>query len=519
MGHNDKPILVPLAKKTLSIDDINIGVIDPEIWQDAIKISFPSANLQGKNVSLFLKYDITNHTLDGAFIIPDKTLPTNKGEFDSIRLYFDVGHNGSKKIQDDDQEIIIYRDNTINYRSGEEFVKASDTGTINLNEPLLKIICKILSTSNGWQGIFKIYFTVEPQTYGFSIKQNDGRTNQSDLTSIIYPNPSFSERTWQDYNPSTWGDIAFDLPKPIISISEPKVEGLKVMLEGMVKSHSGGNITSIKIDWGDGKVEDINSNNLLISHLYSNLGNYEIQLIVYDSKNLSNKTSISVNTELPKIISNLKPTVEGLKVMLEGTIKSESGGNITSIKIDWGDGKVEDINSNNLPTSHLYSKPGAYNIKTSISNNFNESLEISNLIVIEQKLPEIRIDNVENKDDLIVTISGDAISETGKIDRIEVDWGDGEKENKKAFPMSHIYSKPGLYNIKLTAIDNIGQKGETTTDKMVRGSTEDTNPINSITDPAVIAAIIGAIATITVAWMQKTKQTSNAKFNKKRKYK
>jgi hypothetical protein len=59
---------------------------------------------------------------------------------------------------------------------------------------------------------------------------------------------------------------------------------------------------------------------------------------------------------------------------------------------------------------------------------------------------------------LKATITGEArpSEPDGEITNIHIDWGNGEEENFKNFPVSHVYSDPGSYNIMVTVTDNNG---------------------------------------------------------------
>jgi hypothetical protein len=69
-----------------------------------------------------------------------------------------------------------------------------------------------------------------------------------------------------------------------------------------------------------------------------------------------------------------------------------------------------------------------------------------------------QVDLQRSIDGLKATITGEARpSESGgQITNIHIDWGNGEEENLKNFPISHIYSDPGSYNITVTVTDNNG---------------------------------------------------------------
>ncbi len=50
-----------------------------------------------------------------------------------------------------------------------------------------------------------------------------------------------------------------------------------------------------------------------------------------------------------------------------------------------------------------------------------------------------------------VTVNGGV---TAPVERIQWEWGDGQKEDHHFFPASHTYANPGTYEIKVTLFDS-----------------------------------------------------------------
>lgn len=75
---------------------------------------------------------------------------------------------------------------------------------------------------------------------------------------------------------------------PNLSISKTNVFGLKVTVTGQAISQSGGQITKIHFDWGDGKAA--NAASFPMSHNYANPGTYDITITAYDRMLSTTKT-------------------------------------------------------------------------------------------------------------------------------------------------------------------------------------------------------------------------------------
>jgi hypothetical protein len=118
---------------------------------------------------------------------------------------------------------------------------------------------------------------------------------------------------------------------------------LKVTVTGQAISQSGGQITKIHFDWGDGNAADAAS--LPMSHNYAYPGTYDITITAYDRNMLSTtKTMSLIIKEATHVISHLPPTNRllvanasqdqivnsGNTVTLDGSKNKNPDGNITS---------------------------------------------------------------------------------------------------------------------------------------------------------------------------------------------
>jgi len=68
-AHNSNTIAVPVAKHPIILD----GVLNDTEWNDAFSFNFTSPRLHEGYVIIYLKYELFDKALSGAFYIPDKT--------------------------------------------------------------------------------------------------------------------------------------------------------------------------------------------------------------------------------------------------------------------------------------------------------------------------------------------------------------------------------------------------------------------------------------------------------------
>src|SRR5215204_62233 len=76
-----------------------------------------SSSTQG-NVTVYLKYDLFNRTLDGAFLIPESTSSVSKGTLDQITFNFDTNHDATSKPNPYDHSVQFGRDKMSEYYKG-----------------------------------------------------------------------------------------------------------------------------------------------------------------------------------------------------------------------------------------------------------------------------------------------------------------------------------------------------------------------------------------------------------------
>jgi len=389
---NNNSISIPIA--TNKIENID-GNANSDEWKDAYKISFPEARLDGQNVTIYLRYESNNRALDIGFIIPGKSpVPFQSASYEGMHFAFDVTDSKNQYLNSDDHLISLYRDKTVQYSIGHKekgWIANATTATTSetnlpLQEPFSKVYFKITSASDSWSGESKVYFKSEPTLYRFSILEETNVTSRTGHQVHKAVNFPLSSKLT---NPSTWTDIKFANQlgnntsneksplAPEVILYNPKIDGLKVTMDGKAIPASGVNITKIHFDWGDGKAED---GNFPLSHSYIEPRSYTITVTAYDNNSLSNSSTESIlipkqendNPEL--IITNAR--VDGPTITISGDATSKSGGQITKYHIDWNDGKTNDVRD--FPFVHAYDKPGNYivSIKVYDSNDLTNTRDL-----------------------------------------------------------------------------------------------------------------------------------------------
>lgn len=126
------------------------------------------------------------------------------------------------------------------------------------------------------------------------------------------------------------------------------------------------------------------------------------------------------------------------------------------VEVNWDDGVTEDVKD--IPTFHQYKKKGEFKVKVTAFTK--EGVNVSQTCKCYWEGPKPIVNLTGFKwNQPVFTLEGNIDWNTLKSGKITVDWDDGTKENKSGFPMSHSYSGPGLYLIKVTAISSTGEEG------------------------------------------------------------
>ena len=162
---------------------------------------------------------------------------------------------------------------------------------------------------------------------------------------------------------------------PTIQLSQPKVSGLSVSINGvMLPTTPGANIPNPAIwNFGDGS-PSVNSW-FPAQHSYAQAGTYKATAIAVDSNGLAQSATTTVTVsasskQTPPTIQLSQPKVSGLSVSINGVmLPTTPGANIPNPAIwNFGDGSPS-VNSW-FPAQHSYAQAGTYKVTaTAIDSN------------------------------------------------------------------------------------------------------------------------------------------------------
>ena len=127
---------------------------------------------------------------------------------------------------------------------------------------------------------------------------------------------------------------------------------------------SGSNpLTSLAIDWGDGKVDSVAVQGGVFSHVYDIPGS---GMIVVTGQSPQGPVQASVPVSIgPRLmtVSGTSDAQTGMTYTLTADFSPSTAAEVTNYHIDWGDGQVQDLAGNGGTSfSHTYVNAGAYTV-------------------------------------------------------------------------------------------------------------------------------------------------------------
>ncbi len=238
---------------------------------------------------------------------------------------------------------------------------------------------------------------------------------------------------------------------PVADAGENKVvcAGDIVLFDGSGTIDPENGLIKYEWDFGDGtKAEGINP-----TKIYKNGGSYQVTLFVKDDSGLPCNTDVDqmmvTVAEAPVARAGNDTSVcANTLVQFDGTASTDLDGVVNSYLWDFGDGS---IGGGATPT-HVYSDPGVYRALLTITGDLIgncDNTDKDEIIVTVLEAPEAKF-TFERAAAVNTPVYFDGSVSDGKgalLNLFEWDFGDGSKGTGET--VSHSYTKPGKYFVKL----------------------------------------------------------------------
>ena len=219
-----------------------------------------------------------------------------------------------------------------------------------------------------------------------------------------------------------------------------------------------------------GDAKDTNQSSVkVVTHNYTEMGNYTALLIVTDPYGASDTTSVKIR------VDDVIPTVKIIgnnTVVEDGTLSLDAKGNDTPTDLSkglvykWNFGESSSTGwLTKAKTSHIYKKAGEYNITVWVKDHVN-AVGSDNMIVLVTDQPPVARASVETvyvDEDALVILGGtgtDTPSDTAEGLQFKWDFGDHNGTEWSVDPAtSHTYVSNGTYIARLFVKDPEGLEG------------------------------------------------------------
>jgi len=245
----------------------------------------------------------------------------------------------------------------------------------------------------------------------------------------------------------------------------PPQQKIPVTFNASLSSANGGYIVSYVWDFGDGNVTA--TSNPIITHIYNNIGSYDVTLVVVDSEALNSSFSASllVIGAYPIPIFSVDPQnpIAGETATFNASSSYDPDGYIVSYVWDFGDGTG--TTTTFKVAYHTYEAPGIYNVSLTVKDNDGfEKTAVQQVKVVSYPIPSFSYtpETYPKVSEPVIFNASSSLPGSGYITAYVWDFGDGNVTATSNPIITHIYNKTGSYVVTLTVFNSDGLSGNTT---------------------------------------------------------
>ncbi len=251
-----------------------------------------------------------------------------------------------------------------------------------------------------------------------------------------------------------------------------------VTFNGSNSADEDGNITGYFFDFGDGTNTGW-TNKSIVTHVYSEPGNYSANLMVMDNLGIIDDKSNSVTLWVRPVDESEPPTARLFvrptyvypweEVYFNGSTSEDEDGIVEAFWFSFGDG----TNSgwvNESTVVHVYNQPGNYTAYLKVKDDAGIIDDMSNKITIWVKEPEgneapkaylYRRPYKVNVNETVLFNATSSEDDDGLVHRYFFDFGDGTDSGWIFEPVTtHMYTEPGYYSTRVMVEDDFGAVSE-----------------------------------------------------------
>ncbi len=242
--------------------------------------------------------------------------------------------------------------------------------------------------------------------------------------------------------------VALAMYRKVIAVQE------KVLFDGTTSYDPDGSLRKYVWNTGDGTVKEGEK----IRYAYTSPGMYTVSLTVTDNTETLNNTvstTFKVRVNDPPIpVAGEDQVVNSSKVFFDASASTDSDDDIIDYLWDFGDG----TQTHGKVVSHVYALPGKYTVNLTVTDGSatQTSSQPTTVEVIVNHPPIADAGGARVVSIGEILIFDGSFSDDPDGELISYQWHVAEGTILKGERVEYQYSKPGIYQVRLTVVDNVG---------------------------------------------------------------
>jgi PKD repeat protein len=202
------------------------------------------------------------------------------------------------------------------------------------------------------------------------------------------------------------------------------------------------------------------------THTYATPGTYTVTVTATDDLGVRASATQTVTVDAPPAASFTASPTFTTPATFDASGSTDSVGTITSYRWDFGDPDSGDNTGTGPNPAHAYARRGSYTVTLTVTNDAGQTATTTKTVTVDDP-PTVSLTATPSPTQPTLPVSFDATAipdQGGTIADYSWNFGDGSgtQDGGSTPTMSHTYTTPGTYSVKVTATDELGITGTTT---------------------------------------------------------